>query len=318
MKRDDAGMIEAGAISPAASSAEDRRGFAMLLMIVSSVSISFGGLVLRSMETTDAWQINFFRALAFVAAIGLIMAVRHRGETLREMRKIGWPGVFGGALLALAGVAFLQAITNTTVANTLFTLSAIPFLTAAIAWIVLREPLRPATVATMIVAAIGVAVMMAEGVGAGSSYGNLMALLTALCFSGFAVIVRRHRRVDMLPALIVSGVIIIVASSLWRWGAFDLSMRDILLCFLLGGVLAGLGNALFVTASRHLAAAELTLFMLLEFALGPIWVWIFVNEVPTQLTLVGGAIVIAAVALRAVFQMRAPSKRLARGRPSPM
>ncbi|MEM1421807.1 MAG: DMT family transporter [Pseudomonadota bacterium] len=295
----------------------DPRAVAMLLMVVSSVCISFGGLVLRSMETSDAWQINFFRALALIAAISLIMIMRHRERTLAEVRKIGAPGLLGGACLALAGMAFLQAITNTTVANTLFTLSAIPFITAALAWLLLREPLGRATLATMVAAAIGVGVMMIEGVGVGSSYGNLMALVTAICFSGFAIIVRRNRQIDMLPTLIVSGVIILIVSGVWRWGRFDLSTQDILLCFLLGGVLSGFANALFVAASRHLAAAELTLFMLLEFALGPIWVWLFVNEIPTELTLVGGAIVIFAVALRAVLELRS-SSRLKRGRPSPM
>ncbi len=87
---------------------------------------------------------------------------------------------------------------------------------------------------------------------------------------------------------------------------------------LLGGLLAGIGNALFIAASRHLAAAELTLFMLLEFALGPIWVWIFINEVPTAFTVTGGGIVILAVTLRALLELQDTTARVRRGRPSPM
>lgn len=281
-----------------------RRAFAMGLMVISSVGISFGGLVLRSLEEADAWQINFYRSIAFASAILLVMLVRYRSETASRIVGVGRPGLVGGAMLAGAGIAFLQAITNTTVANTLFTLSAIPFFTATLAWIFLREPLLTSTLATMLVAAVGIGVMMVDGLGAGSSYGNAMALLTAICFSGFAVVVRRHRSVDMLPTLIVSGLLIIPAAIVMRWGDLAIPLGDILLCFLLGGVLSGVGNALFITASRHLAAAELTLFMLLEFALGPIWVWIFVNEVPTDLTILGGVIVIAAVVVRSLFELR--------------
>lgn len=295
-----------------------RRGFAMAIMIASSIGISFGGLVLRSMDDADAWQINFYRSLALVLAIMSILMIQYRGKAAIHVRRVGKPGLLGGALLAMANVAFLQSITNTTVANTLFTLSAIPFITAALAWLFLRERLHRETLITMFVAAFGVGAMMGEGVSVGSFYGNAMAFLTALCFAGFAVIVRRNRQVNMLPTLVLSGMLIIALSLAVRWGDLAISSKDILLCFLWGGVLSGVGNALFIVASRHLVAAELTLFMLLEFALGPIWVWLFINEVPTKWTLIGGLLVITSVTLRALLEMRRSAPMLKRGRPSPM
>ncbi|MEM6932095.1 MAG: DMT family transporter [Pseudomonadota bacterium] len=295
-----------------------RRAFAMALMVISSVGISFGGLILRNIEDADVWQINFYRSLALVLTVLLIMLFRYKRETARRITQIGKPGLVAGALLAGAGVAFLQAITNTTVANTLFTLSAIPFLSAALAWLFLRESIQRPTLLTMIAAAAGVTVMMAEGVGTGSIYGNAMALATALLFSSYAIIVRRNRAIDMLPALLISGALIILFAGILRWDDLVISTHDLLLCLLLGGGLSGLANALFIAASRHLVAAELTLFMLLEFALGPIWVWIFINEVPTEWTILGGSIVILAVILRALFQLRTDVARLRRGRNSPV
>jgi drug/metabolite transporter (DMT)-like permease len=301
-----------------AGDAPSRRGFAMAIMIVSSIGISFGGLVLRSMSEADAWQINFYRALALAIAIASILIVQYRGQAFVQVRRIGRPGLASGALLTVAGITFLQAITNTTVANTLFTLSAIPFITAALAWLFLRETLQRATILTMLAAALGVGVMMVEGIGLGSLYGNGMALVTAFCFAGFAVIVRRNRQVDMLPTLMVSGLAMFVVSFILRWDDLAIPLNDILLCFLWGGILSGVGNALFIVASRHLVAAELTLFMLLEFALGPIWVWLFVSEVPTVWTIVGGVLVISSVTVRALLEMRRSAPKLKRGRPSPM
>jgi drug/metabolite transporter (DMT)-like permease len=298
--------------------AQPRHAFAMGLMVVSSIGISFGGLVLRSINDADVWQINFYRSLALVIVVTVIMLFRYQDQTVQKVRRIGRPGLFAGALLACAGIGFLQAITNTTVANTLFTLSAIPFLSAALAWLFLRETLQRSTLFTMLAAAIGVGVMMAEGVGSGSLYGNGMALATAVLFSSYAIVVRRNRNIDMLPALMVSGLLIILVSAVLRWDDLGISTNDLLLCLLLGGGLSGLANALFIAASRHLVAAELTLFMLLEFALGPIWVWIFINEIPTEWTIIGGGIVILSVTLRAMFQLRRDFSKLRRGRSSPI
>jgi drug/metabolite transporter (DMT)-like permease len=296
-----------------------RRGFAMGLMVLSSVLISFGGLIMRNMEAADAWQINLYRSLAFMVAVTLILLLRYRRDTIVRVRAIGRLGLLGGGLLAVAGIAFIQALTHTTVANTLFTLSAIPFITAGLARVLLKERLRRATLVTMLVAALGIFVMVAEGfgLGSGSGYGNAMALLTALGFSGFAIIVRHNRRIDMLPTLLVSGTIIALVSLAARFDDLGVSLNDLLLCFLWGGVLSGLANGMFIVASRHLVAAEVTLFMLLEFALGPVWVWLFVDEVPTLWTLVGGVLVIASVTLRAILELRDRGQPLKRGRPSP-
>ncbi|MEM9147556.1 MAG: DMT family transporter [Pseudomonadota bacterium] len=293
-------------MTPVSSAAEapPRRALAMGLMIVSSISISFGGLVLRSIEAADVWQINFYRSLALVAMVTLLMIARYRGQTIQTVRKIGRPGMLAGALLACAGITFLQSITNTTVANTLFTLSAIPFLSAAMAWLFLRERLQRTTLVTMLAAAIGLSVMFAEGLNRGSLYGNAMALLTAILFSSYAIVVRRHRAVDMLPTLMVSGLLIIAVSVVMRWNDLGISAHDLMLCILLGAGLSGLANALFIVASRHLLAAELTMFMLLEFSLGPVWVWIFINEVPSSWTIAGGAVVISAVIIRSLLQLR--------------
>lgn len=281
-----------------------RHGFATVLMVVASVIMSFGGLIVRNIEAADPWQINLYRASGLVLAIGIILVCQYRAATMSRIRQIGPYGLLAGVLLAAAGLAILQSITHTTVANTLFTLSAIPFVTAGLAWLVLGEKPRPATLVTMVVAAGGIFVMVAEGIGAGSPFGNGMALVTAVCFSGFAVIVRRHREVDMLPTILISGVIIVVICFALRYDDLAVSTHDFVLSFFWGSVMTGVANWFFIVASRHMVAAEVTLFMLLEFALGPIWVWWFVNEVPSRWTLVGGTLVIAAVAIRAVIQLR--------------
>ncbi len=275
-----------------------RRVYAMILMLIGSIVISFGGLVIRNINAADNWQINFYRSLAFGIAISIVLLFRYGKTAPRKLKAIGLQGVYAAALITFAAISFLQAITNTTVAATTFTLSSIPFLTAALAWLLLGERIGKSTVFTMLAAAVGIFLMFIQGLGSGSVYGNLMAFLCAIGFSGYAIIIRRNRALEMLPTLILSNLIIMTLALILRWDNMMVSLHDLILCFVLGGVLSATVNTLFVAASKHLFAAELTLFMLLEFTLGPIWVWIFVDEVPTSWTLIGGSIVIIAVLLK--------------------
>jgi len=277
---------------------------AMQLMIGSSIIMSFGGLIIRSMQDADAWQVNLHRAYAAVLGVLFILVLRYGRATFTHVRRIGRSGVLGGGLLATAGICFLQAITNATVANTLFILSAIPFFSALLARLVLGERLRRATLLAMAAAACGIAIMVGAGLSAGAGYGNTMALATALAFAAFAVLVRRKRHVDMYPVLLVSAPCIVLVAAVMRFGDWVIPWHDVMLCFLWGGVLTGVANWMFIVASRHLVAAELTLFMLLEFSLGPIWVWLFIAETPSRETIIGGSIVIAAVAAWALLQMQ--------------
>ena len=114
----------------------------------------------------------------------------------------------------------------------------------------------------------------------------------------------------MLPTFVVSSVIVMAIVATVSSGDMRIPIYDMLLCFALGGVVAGFSNALFIISSRHLLAAELTFFMLLEFSLGPIWVWIFINEIPTQWTILGGVIVMSAVLYNTFSELRRKKNRI--------
>ena len=107
----------------------------------------------------------------------------------------------------------------------------------------------------------------------------------------------------MLPVMLISSVLVIVITLLVKAGDIAIPLRDILLCLFWGGCLSGFVNSAFIFASRHLAAAEVTLIMLLEFALGPVWVWMFIGETPSFWTVLCGSLIILAVALRAIFEL---------------
>jgi len=280
------------------------RKLSILLLIPASVGISFGGLIMRNINYADAWQIAFYKTLAFIFFITLILFNKYRFSIVSKIKIIGFPGVTGSFFLMLAMLLIIQAYANTSIANTSFTLSTTPFITLGLAYIFLKEKLSLRTILIMIVALFGIFIMINQGLEKGDFSGNLMALGCAFCFSVFAIIVRKFRNIDMLPTLLISGVMIVVVSFVLSLENLTVPIHDILLCFLWGGILSVFGNIVFIYSIRFLHASEVTFFMLLENSLSPFWVWIFLNETISQETLFGGIIVVLSVTVYIFIELR--------------
>ena len=280
-----------------------KRGWAMFLMIVCCITISIGPLLFRNMENADIWQISIYRSISWITALLIILFFKYRLEILKQIFAIGRWGVIAGVFLASAQIFYMHALDNTTVANVMFILSAIPFVTAITAFLFIKEKIKLPTILMMMIAVIGILIMVSEGVKSGNVFGNLMALITLLCFSCFPVILRNNRHIDMLPTLLVPAVIIGLVGLMIKGSDLTVSSNDLALSFIWGGLLNGFAHSIFIIATRHLLAAEITLFMLLEFTLGPLWVWSFIGETPSINTLIGGGIVMAAIATLTVYEL---------------
>ena len=285
------------------------RGTAMSIMVVEAVLVSFAGLIFRSIEHANIWQISFYRGLVLIGTISFILYLQYRTKLFFHIFRIGLPGFIGGTLMAVAQLCYIESMTHTTIANTVFTMSAIPFITAILARIFLKENLRRATMLTMAVAALGIYIMIAEGLKIGSLYGILMAVAAAISFSCFAVIVRQYRGINMLPVLLISGLVNAIVGFALMDNNFAISYNDLMLCILWGALIQSLGFYLFILAAQSLIAAELTLFMLLEFSLGPIWVWLGFGETPTQDTLIGGTLVLFSVSLLTLSELKGQASK---------
>ena len=132
---------------------------------------------MRNINTADPWQIAFYRALAFLFSITLILFHQYRFGIVTKIKKIGYPGMAGGFFLMLAQLLFLQSFANTSVANALFTQSSIPFITAILAFIFLKEKISLTTIIIMIFAFMGIFIMIKDGLETGGFYGNILALV---------------------------------------------------------------------------------------------------------------------------------------------
>ena len=277
---------------------------ALLLVIASSVANSANGLIVRSMDSAGGWQIIFYRSCFLAGALGVVFVVQSGGRVRSALRELRPWALLGSLAIASVNTCFILAMTYTTVANAMFVLSAAPFFAALLGWIVLGETVERGVWVAMGVALAGIGVMLWDGFGAGTLLGNSLALLAALSFGSFVVVLRKGRGVNMLPVVIIGTMLGALNAMFMSGFALAISFHDAALLFLWGAVLSGTVHVIFTWSSRHVPGAELTLLILIEFVLSPVWVWLVIDEQPSPATLLGGALVIASVASRALLSFR--------------
>jgi len=284
-----------------AMTAQQRRsraiGIAALLM--AGLCLSSGGLITRFIEEADGWQTMFYRSVGMTVVLSAIFLFQDRGRIADPIRRVGWNGVLIAAVIAASMVAYLFALMLTSVANTMFIVSAAPFFAALLGWAFLRERVRPLTWIAIVAALVGMAVMFADGFRSGDPAGLFSALFACVTFAMMVVMLRRARGVDMLPALILAAIMSGIACYLVA-DTVAVSVNDMALGLLMGAVQTASGFGFTMIGTRRVPAAEASLVLLVEPILSPIWVWIFVAETPSMIALVGGLVVLAAVMLQAV------------------
>jgi len=279
----------------------------VLMVLCAGVCLSTGGLLVRHIETVDGWQIVFYRAIFFVVTLLIFLAVRYRGRVVQPFKRTGVNGLLVAMFLGLGSVCYLFAILLTTVANAVFIISAAPFFTAAAAWLLLGERVRAVTWLFMAAALAGIALMFVDGFVTGRWLGNVLALGVVASFVGMLVVIRQSKAIDMVPATCLGGVVAGIIS-VFMVDSFWISRQDLILCILLGSAQFGAGFILITMGTRLVPAAEVAFLSLTETVLAPIWVWLVINEIPSVLTMFGGAVVLSAVVSQAVLGIRMERK----------
>lgn len=301
-------MNAASAVSQ--SERDYRRG--VILILLGSICASWLGLGIRMVESASAWQILFYRSLAVGVFLLAFMAVRHRGRLAGAFVHAGFASLVGGLGLAAAFSAIIVAIERATVANAVFLLAAAPFLAAVLGRVVLAERVRIATWLAIACAFVGITIMVAEGIAFGYLWGNVAGLVAAFGFATFIIALRRGRLTDMLPLSVIGaliGLVIATGVCLMNGDGLAVSTHDVLWSLAMGVFQLGLALILFTFGSRTVPAAEISLLGMTEVVLGPLWVWLVLGETAGLFTLLGGALLLAAIAGDALTGIRA--RRLA-------
>jgi drug/metabolite transporter (DMT)-like permease len=270
-----------------------RRG--QLFVALAAVAWSTAGVLQRELSIDTTTQLAGRALFACVALFGFV-ALLNRGRPVEAFRTMGRAGLAVALCTAVASGFFIVALNHATVANVLFMQAVAPVAAALLAWTLLGEAVTRRAAVAMAVALLGVGLMVG-GPGSGGVVGVGASLIMTLAFAGSIVITRHKREVSMAPAICLSQLLVLLVA-----GPFadpgSITDRDLMLLVLLGVGQMGLGLAFITVGARLIPAAEVALITLLEVVLGPLWVWIALSESPGASTVIGGAIVLAAVLIQ--------------------
>lgn len=280
------------------------RGRGLALVALATLIWSSGGLIVRLLETADAWTTILWRSVFAALFLIVYIAVRERRRTVAVFREMGRAGLLIAASFAAASIGMVVSIKLTTVANAIIILSVSPLLAAAMGRVVLGERPSPSSWLAMLAAMGGVALMVSDDTGShGAITGDAIALGVAGAIAVGIVTIRRHREVRMTPATCLATILAAVIA--WPLATTsNVSGGDFSLLVFFGAGQLGLGLALFTSGARLAPAANVALIGLLEPILGPVWVWLFLGETPGNAALLGAAIVVGALIAHTLHDRR--------------
>ncbi len=268
-----------------------------LLIFMGALSLSFGGLIVKSFEGATLWQILFWRSFFFGLTILTFLIISYKKDIFNSFYKSGLPGLFGGIILSFGFCGYVFAMYNTTVANTNFIISLQILFLAIFGYFFLKEKISAITLTSIILAISGVLLMVGNSLSPGEMSGNLAAFTMPITFAILIMIIRKFPNVDMVPAQFIAGV----CSCLIGYFLSDkimISTNDIFLGFVAGFFQVGFGFIFITIGARTTPSATVGIIMLSESVLGPIWAFLFAAERPSLFTLIGGGIILLAVLIQ--------------------
>lgn len=270
-----------------------------LAVALAAVVWSTAGVLQRQLSSVPVATQVGGRALFAAVTVAAYVVVAERGRVVDACRSVGGAGLGFAASLAVASGAFIVALNHASVAQVLFIQAIAPVLAALLAFVLLGERVSARTAVAMAVALLGVGVIVGSP-GGGSALGDGLSLLMSFGFAGSIVIARHRRDVSMAPAVVLAQLMLFVgAVPIALAAGVGLTAPDVLWLVLFGAGQIGVGLILLTVGARLIPAAQVALISLLEVVLAPLWVWLADGERPSTPTVIGGAIVIAAVILQA-------------------
>tara|TARA_Y100000816_G_scaffold111392_1_gene77929 strand:+ start:537 stop:1439 length:903 start_codon:yes stop_codon:yes gene_type:complete len=275
---------------------------AVPIVLLAGLFWSFGPYVVRNIDAahTVPWQYLFTRGLVIFILLNIFLYLEEGLDFYKNYFKVGISGLIGGSGLALAMISFIWSITNTSASVTLLCLAAMPFITALLGFLFLKEKISISVWISIIVAASGIIIIALGNKNPGSLGGLLFGLMSALGFSIFSVSLRWEKKTPKFTTVSLAGLICFIISALFIINK-DLSFLSTSKnqgLFATHGALVCIGLILYSLGSKNIPAAELTLLSLTEIIGGIFWVWLpwlGINEIPSNNTIIGGFLIFISI-----------------------
>ena len=274
-----------------------------ILGFLGAFSLSFGGLIIKSFEGATQWQILFWRTVFFLLVISIYLLITYKKSIFKSFYDSGLPGFFGGLILSFGFCGYVFAMYNTTVANTNFIIQTQTIFLAIFGYFFLKEKISKVTLTSIVLAVSGITLMVGNTLSPGQMLGNIAAFSMPISFAVLILVVRKYPNVDMVPSQFIAGIFALMIGYLMS-GKIHISYHDIFLGFLAGFFQLGFGFIFITIGAQRTPSAMVGIIMLTEAVFGPLWAWLFINEQPPNVVLLGGTIVIIAVLMQFLHQYK--------------
>ena len=280
-----------------------------ILVFMGALSLSFGGLIVKSFEGATLWQILFWRSIFFSLTILAFLIITYKKKVFNSFYLSGLPGFIGGVVLSFGFCGYVIAMYSTTVANTNFIISLQILFLAIFGYFFLKEKISTVTLLSIVLAITGVLIMVGNSLGPGEMTGNLAAFSMPITYAVLIMIVRKFPSVDMVPAQFVAGICWCLIGYVLS-NKLMISYHDIFLGFLAGFFQVGFGFIFITIGARTTPSAMVGIIMLSESVLGPVWAFLFASERPSMFSLIGGAIILLAVLIQFYSLLKKSNKNI--------
>ena len=171
------------------------------LLLFGAFCLSWGGFIVRSFETTDAWEILLLRSFFFFLGVSVFLLSMYKKDAFRTIKKAGLAGLLGGFVMSFSFIAFVFAMMNTSVANVVFIISTQTMFLAIFGYFYLKEKVSVIGLLSIVLAMMGITVMIGDSISGGTLFGNLVALTIPISFSILVMIIRKNSNLDLIPAI---------------------------------------------------------------------------------------------------------------------
>tara|TARA_Y100000996_G_scaffold389223_1_gene349468 strand:- start:478 stop:1344 length:867 start_codon:yes stop_codon:yes gene_type:complete len=269
------------------------------LLLFGGFCLSWGGFIVRSFETSSAWEILLLRSFFFFLGISTFLSLTYKKDTLKVIRNSGLAGLLGGFVMSFSFISFVFAMMNTSVANVVFIISTQTMFLAILGYFYLKEKVSIIGLLSIVLAMTGITVMIGDSITSGTLFGNLVALVIPISFSILVMVVRKNSNLDLIPAIWYASILSFFYAFLMVEN-FNFSNNDILMGFLLGVPQLSFGFICITIGTRTTRSVTVGLLMLTETIFAPIWVWLFLNEIPPLSVFIGGTIIMFAIIVKSL------------------
>ena len=277
-----------------------------LLVFMGAVCLSFGGLIVKSFEGANLWQILFWRQTFFAIIVALYLIVTYKKNFFKSFYNFGLSGFIGGIFLGIGFVAYVFSMYTTTVANTNFIITTETIFLAVFGYFFLKEKIDLITFIAIILGMSGVLLIVGSSLSIQTSeqfIGNIVAFIMPISFAILVIIIRKYPNVDMVPAQFIAGVFAAIIGYVIA-GKLSISLHDLFLASLAGFFQIGFGFIFITVGSQTTPSAVVGVLMLTEAVFGPLWAWLFINEIPPSSVLLGGGIIIFSILFQTFFSKK--------------